>query len=472
MSPHGHIHVTGICGVATSALATALHRYGYHITGSDKGFFPPVSTHLSELGITYYAGWHPEKMVENGLPDLVIAGGAGTSLTNPELVYAKDHRIPVVSFAEALKKFVIKKNSIVTVGTWGKSTTSALLSYILRATHLNPSYFTGGLSLSHESGALSDTDWSVVEGDEYQTAIWDKRPKFSFYSPTHLLITSVAWDHADVYPTEESYFQTFRALVERIPLSGLIVACTDNEGVKKIIRNIAHPIITYGKNAHAMYRLHEETFTATGLTCAITYQGTTYQLVSPLIGHFNAENLCGAFALAHALGIEPQTITQTIAEFKGLKRRLERRGTVQGISIFDDIAHSPAKATSVLTTLKTITTGRIVAVFEPNIGNRTRESVPQYDHAFRAADIVIIPRLSTLKKNTDQSNLPLEGEELASIIGLTHPESHYIKDDHEILTFLRNETQPGDTIVFMGSHGFRGMIESLVAPEKTKNTVS
>lgn len=208
--------------------------------------------------------------------------------------------------------------------------------------------------------------------------------------------------------------------------------------------------------------MHNESFSEHGLTFTITHRGTDYTISSPLIGRFNTENIGGAFAMAHTIGIEPAAILKAIAQFEGIKRRLERRGTVDGVAIFDDIAHSPSKAQSALATLRAISPGKLVAVFEPNIGNRTRESAPSYDHAFREADIVVIPRLSKLKTQPGETTPPFEGGELASIIGLTHPETYYLDDDQELLTFLKNETAPGDTIVFMGSHGFRGMIEELV----------
>ena len=218
-----YIHIIGICGVATSALAVAFQERGVKVTGSDKGFYPPVSTYLSDFGIKYHAGWHPEKIEEYGRPDIIVAGGIGTSLSNPEVIYAKGKNIPLLSFAEALGKYVIKSNSVVAAGTWGKTTSSSLLSYILIKANMKPSYFTGGLSLSHATGAISDSDWSVVEGDEYQVAIYDKRPKFVFYKPTHLLLTSVSWDHADLYPTEEQYFEVFEKLVADVPNKGIIL---------------------------------------------------------------------------------------------------------------------------------------------------------------------------------------------------------------------------------------------------------
>src|ERR1035437_6756391 len=160
------VHIVGIAGVATSALAIAFHKAGVKVTGSDKGFFPPVSTELEKQGIDFYAGWHPEKIEENGRPDIIVAGGVGTSLSNPEVMYAKEKNIPLLSFAEALAKYIIKKNSIVVTGTWGKTTISSILSFVLLKSDMNPSYFTGGLSLSHPTGVLSDSDWCVVEGDE------------------------------------------------------------------------------------------------------------------------------------------------------------------------------------------------------------------------------------------------------------------------------------------------------------------
>jgi len=205
-----YVHIVGICGVATSAIAIAFHKEGWKVTGSDKGFYPPVSTHLTEAGISYYAGWHPENIQAGGTPDFIMIGGIGTSPNNPEVIYAQEHNIPVYPFAEVLQKYFIKKNSIVAVGTWGKTTSASLLSFILIEAGLDPSYFSGGLSLSHDTGAIRDSEWSVVEGDEYQVSISDKRPKFNFYSPTHLLLTSVSWDHADLYPTEKEYFDTFK----------------------------------------------------------------------------------------------------------------------------------------------------------------------------------------------------------------------------------------------------------------------
>jgi len=445
MSDRKHLHIIGICGVATSALAIAFHDKGWKVTGSDKGFFPPVSTELEKAGIPFYAGWHPEKV---GMPDFVIVGTASGSL-NPETAYVKEKNIPMYSFAEAVGEFLVRENSIVCVGTWGKSSSTALLSYIMEKAGLDPSYMFGGISLSHDAAAkITDNKWSVTEGDEYKSGPSDPTPKFKYYKPTHLLMTAISWDHADLYPTEESYFQTFEKLIESV---GFIVACKDDEGVKRV--TAGKKVIWYGKS-DANYVYSDVVQTKKGLK--FTINSTIVE--SPMIGAFQAENIAGCFAMAKELGVEEKIILQAISEFKGLKRRLEKRFDGE-ITVFDDIAHSPEKAKSVLENLRSIYQGKIIAVFEPNIGGRQRESTTKYDNAFKDADTVIIPRLTKLKIGEEK---PMEGDELAKVIGQTHANVHLIESDEKLVTFALEQADKGSVIVFLGSHGFRGMIEALV----------
>lgn len=443
-TPMKHLHVIGICGVATSALAIAFHKKGWRVTGSDKGFFPPVSTELEKHGVEFYAGWHPEKI---GTPDVIMTGGGGTSPNNPEVVYAKEKNIPVFSYPEIIEQYFIKKNSIVVAGTWGKTTISSLLSFVMLKAGMSPSYFTGGLSLSHETGQLNDSDWSIVEGDEYQVSISDKRPKFVYYHPTHLLLTSVAWDHADLYPTEEAYFKVFEELVSN---SKTVVACIDDIGVKKVVKNA----VTYGTSEGADYRYHSIEHTQGGVSFTIDYAGQSFSLHSPMLGRFNAENIAGCFAMAHHIGIAPEKIVAAIEKFKGIKRRLEKRFVSPDITILDCHAPTPDKAKSVLESIRDVYKKKIVVVYEPNIGGRERASAYKYDNAFKDADMVIIPRLTKLKVTDD---MPMEGKELADTIAKTHPNVKYVEDDEELVRSL-----DGDVITFLGSHGFRGMIEEVI----------
>lgn len=452
------IHFIGICGVAMGGLALALKKAGHEITGSDKGFFPPISTYLTEHGISYYPGWHPEKMCANGVPDLVVVGNVANS-TNPEWLYVLQEKIHYASYPELIEKFFLKKNSIVCAGTYGKTSSTALMSAILGQVELDPSYMFGGLSTETIPSAYSGKgSWSILEGDEYKTSKWDNSPKFNHYKPTHLLLTAVEWDHADIYPTEADYIHAFEKLVSSVPTKGLIVLSSKVRDMKKFSKA---RVLTYGPEKEVDYRYNNIEETKEGLTFTIEYEGESIEIKSPLIGRYQVENITGCFALAHAIGIDPTMIQKAIYTHHGLKRRMEKRCDGR-ITIIDDIAHSPAKAASVLQTLKKLYSGKIIAVFEPNTGNRQESAIPQYAHAFLNATTVIIPRLSIIKTKKTEENTLLDGEKIAEVIKKTHPDVSYIGDDAELITDILQETSPGDVIAFLGSHGFRGMIEELV----------
>lgn len=457
-SDQKHIHIVGICGVAASAIAIAFHNRGYKVTGSDKGFFPPVSTELEKHGINFYAGWHPENM---GKPDIVLAGAA-TGTQNPENIFAKENNIPIYSYAEAIGEFFVKEYSIVATGTWGKTSSTALLSFILQHAKLDPTYMFGGVSLSHDASAkLTESKYSVFEGDEYKSSPTDTTPKFVYYKPTHLLLSAVSWDHADLYPTEESYFDAFRKLIANIPTTGLLVVNSDNEKVKELVNKTSgKKIVWYGK-ANADYTYSDVKQSSNGLDFVITHNSENFKVHSPMIGAFQAENMTGCFAMAHSIGVKPELIIEAIANFKGLKRRLEKR-FVGDVTVIDDIAHSPEKAGTIVDNLKKIYSGKVIAIFEPNIGGRSRESNVKYDNAFKNADIVIIPRLTKLKIAEDSNEQPMDGAELASVIAKTHSNTKYIEDDSELEQFVFSAVKNGDVIAFLGSHGFRGMIEAVI----------
>jgi UDP-N-acetylmuramate: L-alanyl-gamma-D-glutamyl-meso-diaminopimelate ligase len=447
-----HIHIVGICGVATSALAIAFHNKGWKVTGSDKGFFPPVSTELEKHGISFYAGWHPEKMIEGGKLDIVvITTFAGTK--NPEIKYAEENNITLKPYMEVFRDYFIRPKSIVCAGTWGKTSSSTLLSYILQEAEFDPTYMFGGISLSHNASAkLTDSEYSVFEGDEYKSSPTDNTPKFVYYKPTHLLLSAISWDHADLYPTEESYFNVFRKLISGIPKDGFVVANRDNEKVKELVQNA----IWYGKS-DAKYVYSDVNQTKDGLDFKIN----GIKIHSPMIGTFQAENITGCFAMASEIGIPTEKIVKAISNFKGLKRRLEKRLDSK-VTIFDDIAHSPEKAASVLKTIRAVYQGKIITIFEPNSGGRQRESSTKYNNAFKDSTTVIIPRLTKLKVADDGSEKPFEGDELAETIKKTQPNTLYIEDDDKLVKYLIENTRDGDVIAFLGSHGFRGMIEETI----------
>ncbi|TSC84889.1 MAG: Uncharacterized protein G01um101413_273 [Parcubacteria group bacterium Gr01-1014_13] len=462
------IHFIGICGVAMSALAAAFHKEGWEVSGSDVGFFPPISDYLKDNNISFYPGWHPEKMVESGDPDIVVVGNVASS-TNAEFIFARKNNLNYKSYPEVIAQYVVQNNSAVCAGTYGKTSSAALLTLILEKAGINPSYMFGGLSLNLPvSAKINSTEnkngWSVLEGDEYKTARWDSRPKFKLYSPTHLLLTSVSWDHADLYPTEETYLQAFRDLVGMIPAKGLIVACIDDLKIKNVLTNNINgaKVVTYGKDPSADYSYLQAAQTSVGISFVIKHNDTEFNINTPVLGEHMAENICGVFAIAKEMNVDEKLILDTITEFKGIKRRLEKRSEGK-ITIFDDLGHSPAKAAATLKTLRAIyPTNKITAIFEPNTGNRKSQSAPSYANAFKDADEVIIPLLTKIKTDAKDIDPPFDGQKLAEIISQTHKNASFIPDDQKLIEYIKNNTKKEDVVVFLGSHGFRGMIEELV----------
>ncbi len=501
-----HIHFIGICGVAMSALALAFKREGWKVTGSDVGFYPPVSTYLKDAGVDYYAGWHQDKMIADGAPDLVVVGNVASS-HNPEWLYVQEHSLNYKSYPEVIAEHFIKKNSIVCAGTYGKSTSTAVLTWILKEAKFDPSYMFGGIMISPTVGAIhelplqqgdsvgvwhakplpsaemSNSNWSVTEGDEYKASRWDTGPKFKYYSPTHLLLTSVVWDHADVYPTEDSYAQAFKDLIVMVPEGGIKIISEKvtnprlggedhSQGWVRSLSQLAtqsltHPypaqagILTYGKNHNNNYMYTNIIQSRNGLEFEICHEQKKYSIKTSCLGEYMADNLTGCFALCHTIGIASDKIISAIASFPGMKRRLEKR-YANGVTVFDDIAHSPTKARAVLESLRKVYDKKIYAVFEPNAGNRRPQAKNWYDNAFAAADEVIIPHLTKIKVDPNDLDRPFDGAELAEIIQQTQANTKYINDDEKLLNYIQQKIQPGDVVVFMGSHGFRGMIEGLI----------
>lgn len=480
MEKQKHIHIIGICGVATGALAAAFHDAGWKVTGSDKGFYPPVSTQLQQLGITYYAGWHPEKMMADGTLDLVVAGTASGS-KNPETAYCREQCIPVHSYTSIFRDYFIRKNSIVCVGTWGKTTSTTMLSYVLDQAGFNPSYMFGGISLVQPLAAkMTSSNWSVFEGDEYKSGPDDPTAKFFSYKPTHLLMSAIAWDHADLYPTEADYLAAFRKLIRETRTrqqetgSGIFVACTDAPLLDTLLKEERVQAVGYGKDSTAHYRYEHVQNSRDGISFTLIEHDrasgsiTKHHIESPMLGGFNAENITGVFAMAREIGIPADSIIASIRSFSGIKRRFERRTPAQSpITVLDCHAPTADKARAILESVREIfpKPARIIAIYEPNIGGRKREALGLYAGAFEHADTVYIPRLTKLKTDVDAdtADIPIEGDELAATISQSHPNTQYNENDDWLVTKACAEAQPGDCIVFMGSHGFRGMIEAAAA---------
>lgn len=469
-----YVHFIGICGVGMAGVAVMMQKIGWKVTGSDKGFFPPISDFLKKNKINFYPGWHPEKI---GNPDLIVVGNF-ISLNNPEYLFAGEKGLKIKSYPELVREYIVKKNSVVVAGTFGKTTISAFTAHILKTAKLSPSWFIGGLAKNFSCGAANNQgNWSVVEGDEYTTARWDLQPKFFLYKPRQLILTSILWDHLDVFPREKDYDQAFEKLIKMIPAQGLIIAAKGKETQKidKMISLSKAKTIRYGKKefinspddyAYEITSLNEygSQFIVYHPAVASKDNKVLGKFKTKLLGEHLVENLLAGIALAHYYHLDLKTIQRATKSFRGVKRRLEIRKGINNIKIIDDLAHSPAKAKASLASLKShFPQARIFAIFEPNVGNRTISSKNFYQNAFLQTDTVIIPRLSQTKTNEEQEPR-MNGQELAKIIKQKNKGLNvlYLENDDELIKFLTRNVKPKDIIVFLGSHGFRGMIEKTI----------
>ncbi|MCF7907154.1 hypothetical protein K9K85_02635 [Patescibacteria group bacterium] len=464
-----HIHFIGICGVGMGSLAIMFKKMGWKVTGSDKGFFSPMSNHLRQAKIDFYPGWHPEKMKK---PDLIVMGNFA-SLHNPEYLYAQEKKITIKSFPELVQEYIIKENSIVVTGTYAKTTITSFLAHLLKIAEKDPSWFVGGLALNLANGAhCGKGEWSIVEGDEYSTARWDLRSKFFWYQPTHLLITSVIWDHFDIFPQKEKYLDAFRKLTKALPSHGQILAnqkTRPDNHIEEIIKKTSSPVKRYGKlnpknNNDYSYQINSFSPQKTIFTVYKKNQEWS-SFSTNLFGEHMIENLTAGIALGDLIGIEKEKIKKAVSSFQGVKRRLELRGNKKNILIFDDLAHSPSKAQGSLKALRLyFPQARIIAIYEPNVGNRTLSSKKFYRDSFNQADWVIIPRLSKTKTNAQQEKR-LDGEELAKTIKEKNKKTlrvSYFNKDDQLVESVKKKVKPQDVVIFLGSHSFRGMIEELI----------
>jgi len=388
-----------------------------------------------------------------------VVGNVASS-TNPEWMYVQSEKIPYLSYPEVLEKFFVKEKSIVCAGTYGKTSTTALLSFTLTKLNANPSYMFGGIVEGFPAAQLHESALSIIEGDEYKSARWDEKAKFFHYKPTHLILTALEWDHADVYKTEADYFQAFTQLISLLPKEGFLVSNNDDKKVSTLTKKFAGTKITYGKT-NADYTFQDLEAHKNGLSFSIVHRDFTQYIELPILGEYMAHNITACFALCRELGYPPDKITEVLKSFPGIKRRLEKR-SVGEVTIIDDIAHSPAKARNTLQTLRSICTGKIFAVFEPNTGNRQIESIDSYQNVFQDADEVIIPKLTKIKVDKNASHPPMDENTLTDVISQSHAHTQCIDDDDALVSHLFLQAKKNDTIVFLGSHGFRGMIEALI----------
>ena len=457
------VFLIAICGTGMGSLALLFKEAGYTVMGSDTSIYPPMSTRLQDAGIPILDNFAPGNL--QPAPDLVIVGNACTP-THPEAAYARENNLVQQSFPEALAHFFIEdRTSLVVAGTHGKTTTTGLLIHLFKDSGLQPGYLVGGvLKQDQTSAAIGRGKHFIVEGDEYDCAYFDKRPKFVHYRPHAGLVTSMELDHTDIYPSWDAYQEAFVTFANLIPKGGALALCADHDPVKELAHHTSGDVIHYSidqPTAHVQAR--NVSVQPGGQHFALILNDEFHEdFFLPLHGRHNLTNALGAMALASREGISPEHMRAALGSFKGLARRQEVRAEIRNILILDDFAHHP---TAVRETIDAIRAGyperRLLAVFEPRSNSSRRKVFEQpYVEAFSRADMAF---LSTPPfRHNDRIEDFMNIQSLLENLRQKGVAAFAAEGPEALLPIIQDAAQPGDLILIMSNGGFGGIHEKLI----------
>lgn len=452
------------------ALAVMLKSQGCRITGSDRDVYPPISTMLEQQGIPVYQGFDAGHV--DPPPDLVIIGNA-VSRGNPEAEAVLERKIRYMSMPEALKAFFLwDRQSIVVTGTHGKTTTTALIAWVLQKAGFDPSYIIGGIPVGWETGArLAAGRHFILEGDEYDSAFFDKRAKFLHYLPDIAVINNIEYDHADIYDSVEDIVLAFRRFINIVPRNGLLVAPADDARVRSLLPRALCPVQTFGDAPDAHWSARDVRVSPSGTSFALCENAAVVrQITIPLYGFHNVHNTLAGIAVARQAGVQWDDLVEGLRTFPGVKRRLEVRGAAGGITVYDDFAHHPTAVEVTLNGLRAaFPTARIWAVYEPRSATAIRRVFQTaYTVAFDAADEIIVAPAFNPHKAPDDNRFSVD--ELVAGLRAHGKSALGLPDVETIVSHLAQHARAGDRIVFMSNGGFGGIhdrcLEALAAREK------
>ena len=455
------VHFIGICGTAMATLAILLRQRGFSVGGSDQHVYPPMSDLLVQQGITLQSGYEEDRITTD--LDLVVIGNA-VSRGNPEVEAVLDRKLRYASLPEVVRNELLwGARTAVVSGTHGKTTTAFMLAWVLRCAGGDPSFLIGGISRDLDtSGHLGTDDTFVIEGDEYDSAFFDKTAKFLKYLPEIVIVNNLEFDHADIYRDLGELRLAFRRLVRTIPRSGRLLVNADDEETRALADDALCPVETFGFADTADWQAQHLVETTGGTAFDVMGPGVTAPVAMPLIGRFNVRNAVGALAAASALGVPLPHTGPTLAAFAGVKRRLEIRGVVRGITVYDDFAHHP---TAVRETLEALRAGgrdgRLWAIFEPRSATACRRVFQSdFAQALQTADEVVVaavPRQG-IPKADRLSETQLVGELTAAGVS-----AQFIPTVDGIVTAVARGASASDQIVVMSNGGFGGIHEKLLS---------
>jgi UDP-N-acetylmuramate: L-alanyl-gamma-D-glutamyl-meso-diaminopimelate ligase len=461
--PGSRVHLIAICGVGMASLAGLLQSLGYRVTGSDQNVYPPMSTYLEKVGIPILSDYHEQHLQPR--PDLVVVGNA-VSRSNPEAAAVLSQGIPYISFPQALGRFLIgSRTSLVVTGTHGKTTTSALAAWVLTRAGLDPGFFIGGVPLNFGSGWHPGSgDYVVLEGDEYDSAFFDKGPKFLHYRPHHAILTSVEFDHADIYRDLDHLKNAFRRLVELIPTSGCLLACHDYSAVREVVAAARCRLVYYGDQELADWTAKKVDVREGKSLFEPFYRGRSDGLIElPLIGRHNVQNALAVYAMGRELGIDRERLRDGLATFAGIKRRQEIKGEVRGVLVIDDFAHHPTAVKETLSAFRDAYPGRrLWAIFEPR-SNTSRRNIfeREFAHTLALADRIVVAGLHQPEKVPEPERLSAQ-KVVDTVNGAGPQRAVVIEKADAIASYVDDNAVPGDIVIVMSNGGFDGVQDKIL----------
>lgn len=451
------VHFIGICGTAMASTAAAMQEQGYMVTGSDEGVYPPMSTFLETRGIEVRSPFNPSNVPQD--VDLVVVGNA-MSRGNAEVELTLASRLRYTSLPELLKEFFIRgKRSIVITGTHGKTSTTSLLTWVFEHNGLNPSYMLGGVPNNLQQGArLTDSEWFIIEGDEYDTAFFDKRSKFVHYLPEIAIVNNLEFDHADIFDDLDAIRKSFSHFIRLVPNTGLLLANGDDKNLADLLGVDFCPIRRFGLGEGNDLR-------ATGV--AYGENGSEFSLgevafAIPLLGEFNVRNAVAVTAAAREAGLNDSQIQSAFSAFKGIKRRMEVLGDAGGVTVIDDFGHHPTAIRETLVALRKKYPGRrLWAIFEPR-SNTTRRNVFQSElaDALARADLAVVAEVDRLDRIPEAQRL--NPAALMTAIEDAGTGAAYLPTVDAIIAHVRDGARAGDVVCVFSNGGFGGLHRRLL----------
>ncbi len=463
-----HYHLIGICGTAMAALAGMLQTRGHRVTGSDVNVYPPMSTMLASLGIPVMHGYQPEHL--EPAPDCVIVGNA-IPRGNAEVEATLDRKLLYRSQAEVVKEeFIRGRRSLVIAGTHGKTTSTSIAAWVLDQGGLDPTFLIGGVAQNFGvSFRVTTSDFFIIEGDEYDTAYFDKGPKFMHYLPEIAIVNNIEFDHADIYNDLAAVKLAFRRFMNLVPGNGRLIAGWDSPHVREVVASMGQRLFTqletFGTSEEAKWRICEMDFTGDLSTFTVTREGRHWgKFETSLIGDFNLLNCLAVIIAADTWGIRRDDIADALRSFKNVRRRAEILGEERGVIVIDDFAHHPTAVRETLRALRNrYRERRLIAVFEPRSwSSRLAVFQDEYADAFSAADYVAIASVFDSRRVAEKGK-SLDTDKLIEAISKQNKPAFALPGADEIIAHLLPQLRKGDVVAIMSNGGFGGIHEKLLA---------